>query len=484
MRPISYLLASGLLLFSLNVSAQFCIPSVTTLNGLAVNLLPVSPTLVAATVNLNDLHPFASSPCASGPMTYAMRKSGTGTGMPSGTSLQFTCDEIGTQLVEVWAKDAAGNTNYAETYVLVQDNDVLCTGAPPTASVDCANDEVAPKVVALNGLAISVIPGKSKKGWARVNAADLAVAVTDNCSGPITLRLRKSGTGTGAPSKSYVVFNCTDIGLQLLELWAGDAQGNWSYSETYILVQDENHVCGNTSLTCSPVDQVPPVVVALNGLAISVNNNAKATVTAYDLILRASDFCSGVQDVRIAKAFGGNPNVPPTTNFLTFDCSELGTQSVILWVQDNAGNWSRVRTYLIIQDNVGICAPAPAVTHTAIPGFKTALSDQLESRIARQMEPVATIQSREEAFPDIDAAIAPNPTSGTFVLSASLEEPGMGSIYLYDRLGRQVRVLAQQQQWDAGEWEQTFSIGDLPDGLYWCVLATDSGMQKMALVKG
>jgi hypothetical protein len=34
----------------------------------------------------------------------------------------FTCDELGTQLVELWSIDLAGNADYCETYVIVQDN--------------------------------------------------------------------------------------------------------------------------------------------------------------------------------------------------------------------------------------------------------------------------------------------------------------------------------------------------------------------------
>jgi hypothetical protein len=34
----------------------------------------------------------------------------------------FDCTELGTQCVELWAIDAAGNADYCETYVIVQDN--------------------------------------------------------------------------------------------------------------------------------------------------------------------------------------------------------------------------------------------------------------------------------------------------------------------------------------------------------------------------
>jgi hypothetical protein len=40
----------------------------------------------------------------------------------------FTCAELGTQCVELWSIDAAGNADYCETYVIVQDNLGNCPG--------------------------------------------------------------------------------------------------------------------------------------------------------------------------------------------------------------------------------------------------------------------------------------------------------------------------------------------------------------------
>ncbi|MFN4256708.1 MAG: T9SS type A sorting domain-containing protein, partial [Saprospiraceae bacterium] len=60
-------------------------------------------------------------------LVYSIRKSGTGTGFPVDANgnpipgVTFTCAELGTQYVELWAKDKAGNASYCETYVIVQD---------------------------------------------------------------------------------------------------------------------------------------------------------------------------------------------------------------------------------------------------------------------------------------------------------------------------------------------------------------------------
>ena len=47
----------------------------------------------------------------------------------------FTCADLGTQAVELWAIDAAGNADYCETYVIVQDNNGNCPSNGQTATV-------------------------------------------------------------------------------------------------------------------------------------------------------------------------------------------------------------------------------------------------------------------------------------------------------------------------------------------------------------
>jgi hypothetical protein len=61
-----------------------------------------------------------------------IRKSGTGSGFPfdaNGNPIRnvtFNCSEVGTQAVELWSIDIAGNADYCETYVIVQDNNGNC----------------------------------------------------------------------------------------------------------------------------------------------------------------------------------------------------------------------------------------------------------------------------------------------------------------------------------------------------------------------
>jgi hypothetical protein len=107
-------------------------PTVVCINGLSVNIMPTKMIALWDT----DFLQYTEDNCTPTPanLVTAIRKSGTGTGFPTnpdGTpqkSVTFTCDELGTQLVELWSMDLAGNADYCETYVIVQDNMGNCSG--------------------------------------------------------------------------------------------------------------------------------------------------------------------------------------------------------------------------------------------------------------------------------------------------------------------------------------------------------------------
>lgn len=100
-------------------------PTVVCLNGLSVNVMPTQMIQLWA----SDFLQYTEDNVTTGNLLkIGVRKSGTGTGFPVDpdgnpiTSVIFTCDELGTQSVELWSIDAAGNADYCETFVIVQDN--------------------------------------------------------------------------------------------------------------------------------------------------------------------------------------------------------------------------------------------------------------------------------------------------------------------------------------------------------------------------
>ncbi|HLP93964.1 MAG TPA: SdrD B-like domain-containing protein [Saprospiraceae bacterium] len=104
-------------------------PTVVCLNGLSTNIMPTG----MITLWASDFLQYTEDNCTpAGLIKIGIRKCGTGTGFPVDaqgnpiTQVTFNCTELGTQCVELWAIDAAGNADYCETYVIVQDNNGNC----------------------------------------------------------------------------------------------------------------------------------------------------------------------------------------------------------------------------------------------------------------------------------------------------------------------------------------------------------------------
>ena len=70
----------------------------------------------------------------SDPVVYSMNRAGEPKNIDS-TGIVLTCADTGTLVVEIWAWDAAGNSDFCETYINVQDNMGNCgTGSSPRHS--------------------------------------------------------------------------------------------------------------------------------------------------------------------------------------------------------------------------------------------------------------------------------------------------------------------------------------------------------------
>jgi hypothetical protein len=111
-------------------------PSVLCTNGLSVNLMNSRPPM--ATVFASDFVVSSEDNCTpTNQLVYSMKKQGPvrinefpldANGKPI-TTLQWDCNEVGQQFVEVWIKDKAGNFDNCLTFVRVQDPNRVC---PPT----------------------------------------------------------------------------------------------------------------------------------------------------------------------------------------------------------------------------------------------------------------------------------------------------------------------------------------------------------------
>ncbi len=98
-------------------------PTVVCRNGISANLMPTK----MISLDYTDLLLNASDNCTPpNLLIFGMRRSGSGFPfLPDGnpqTSVTFDCNDLGYNLVEIWAMDLAGNTDRCTTFVHIQDN--------------------------------------------------------------------------------------------------------------------------------------------------------------------------------------------------------------------------------------------------------------------------------------------------------------------------------------------------------------------------
>lgn len=187
-----------------------------------------------------------------------------------------------------------------------------------------------------------------------------------------------------------------------------DLSGNYPAGTTTIKVICSDG-CGNDAVGLWKVtvkDLKPPTPLCMNGLSVSLNkmgdNIFMAMIAASQFNQGSSDNCTAPGNLKytVRKAAPGL-TTPATETSIAFDCNDLGTQIIELWVTDEAGNSDFCTTYIIVQDNKKYC---PLVITAQISGsIVTDMGDVLEN---------ATIELMN------NNAVLPVPTSalGAFAL--------------------------------------------------------------------
>lgn len=132
-------------------------PAPICLNGIAVALEPIDTggdTLAygdaEAIVFAADFLAWPVDDCSM-PVKYSINKVGEPAD-PDQSELLLTCEDEGTLVIEVWAHDAAGHSDFCETYILIQDPDYLCTPGPSTYRGQITTEEGNP--MAFNAIAL------------------------------------------------------------------------------------------------------------------------------------------------------------------------------------------------------------------------------------------------------------------------------------------------------------------------------------------
>ena len=182
---------------------------------------------------------------------------------------------------------------------------------------------------------------------------------------------------------------------------SNDASGYYDLGTHKITFTVEDG-CNNFT-TCSfkftIVDAKKPTPICINGLSVDLMpNSGEVTIWASDFQSGSSyDNCTDYDDLE----FSFSEDVDDI--YLTFDCDDLGTQVVEMWVTDEAGNQDFCTTYIIVQDNNDVCDP---LTTASVAGsIETEMGEEVQD-VTVQVEgsnaiPVITGSNGSFAFPSL-----------------------------------------------------------------------------------
>jgi hypothetical protein len=227
--------------------------------------------------------------------------------------------------------DASGNASITPAQIDNGSTDAcgIATRVLDVTSFDCAN--VGPNTVTLT---VTDVNGNSSTATATVTVVDniTPTAVAQN----VTIYLNASGTasttaaavnngssdncGVATLALSKTDFNCSNVGDNTVTLTVTDVNGNSSTATAIVTV----------------VDNIAPTAVAQN-VTIYLNASGTASTTAEAVNNGSSDNC-GVATLALSKT--------------SFDCSNVGDNSVTLTVTDVNGNSSTATAIVTVKDEV------------------------------------------------------------------------------------------------------------------------------------
>ncbi|MEM1118950.1 MAG: SdrD B-like domain-containing protein [Bacteroidota bacterium] len=176
-------------------------------------------------------------------------------------------------------------------------------------------------------------------------------ATAEDCAGAENItwkaQLYENGILVAESTTNRITYVVQPKNTYKAEFWAYDGCGNSGGAET------EDQVF---------TDCKKPTPYCLHGLATELMPSGMIQVWAKDIDRGSFDNCTAANklDTRIYHAaLGSAPtdlaSVQALPQQVTLNCVYLGTQTVRLYVIDEAGNWDFCETYVIIQDNMGAC---------------------------------------------------------------------------------------------------------------------------------
>lgn len=244
------------------------------------------------------------------------------------TPLTFDCESVGFNEIQLWVTDAAGNQNFCQTYVIIQDNGTdHCQGFP---DVSCK-----PIPHCIGSAIVGLSPNDE---MVSLQASFFDAGSYSNCGSNPVLSFSSN------PADAVKTFSCSELGTQLVELWVTDNSGAQNFCQTLIIIQaNDGTSCdpNNTGTVCLPTPICGP------GLSISLGNSSSVEIFA-----SAFDFGSFTECAEFITSVAFDPE--GAIFIQEFSCADIGQNQVSLWVEDDAGNQNFCVTTVTIQDNFGI----------------------------------------------------------------------------------------------------------------------------------
>lgn len=215
---------------------------------------------------------------------------------------------------------------------------------------------------------------------------DLTVCTNDTLCGPGTVQLEATGSDecTDDVNLEWIVTIDLDNNLSLDDN-IGPVSGPGVSFEyilplgTHRILYSLEDLCGNvttveqfiTMVSCKPPSaKCMDIILTL----MPVDLNGDDTIDWGMITLNASQLDAGSDHAcgnPVTIAFSDNPN----DTVMTFECDDIGSNPVDMWVIDNNLNTDFCTAMVIIQDNAGHCPPLPPVQGGLI-GGSVLTSDQ------------------------------------------------------------------------------------------------------------
>lgn len=186
--------------------------------------------------------------------------------------------------------DASGDYPVGETVVTFTARD-RCGNTATTNVTITVSDQKAPSPICIVGVSVNLAEMGNGELLAMLDADIFNGSSRDNCTAPedlqVTIR-RESEEAEGPPSEDSIVFTCTDIGNQLIEMWVTDEAGNSDFCLTYVAVQDNNNLCPETEDDEPAMGNIAGAIATREGKKVEEvmveveSNNPFATITGAD----------------------------------------------------------------------------------------------------------------------------------------------------------------------------------------------------------